>query len=86
MTTPYRQITTFPPYSPSEEEKAVGKNAALDVVNRLIRYGGENSPFVSTGPENLTRVQAMRLLRRAKRKLDADYYAAMNEVRVTYGP
>ena len=58
MTTPMKQAV-FPPYKGPEEEPPKGEQAALDVVDRIVRYGGGVSPFASTGPENLTRANPL---------------------------
>ena len=60
------------------------EQAALDVVDRIVRYGGGVSPFASTGPENLTKSQILDLLRKAKERLDADYLDAVSVAQGRY--
>ena len=83
MTTPMKQAV-FPPYKGPEKEPPKGEQAALDVVDRIVRYGGGVSPFASTGPENLTKSQILDLLRKAKERLDADYLDAVSVAQGRY--
>ena len=84
MTTPIKQAS-FPPYKgPEESSPQKEDQTAFDVVDRVIRYGGGISPFVSTGPKHLTKLQALALLWKAKKQLDADYREALNVVRGEY--
>ena len=83
MTTPVKQAS-FPPYTGMEESPPSEDDVACEYVNRIIRYGGDYSPFVSTGPEILGKAEALDLLRKAKEQLDLDYIKALNAVDTRY--